>query len=145
MECLGLRSALSGVVPRKLYDLCANILSEDMLVQQKCNSSFLAPGARVMMMCCKVFSLTSCVSAADVFTVCVDACVALVSVDVVEFFCRSDTGNTAGQVGPTQEETASSGSFGSWPCKSKLLDVSRDAVHTTRHVHCLLCAESYGD
>ena len=46
------------------------------------------------------FSLTSCVSAADVFIVCVDACVALVSVNLAEFFSGSDTGNTAGQMDP---------------------------------------------
>ena len=46
--------------------------------------------------------MTSCVSAADVFTICVDACVAIVRVDFAELFSQSDTGNTAGQVGPTQ-------------------------------------------
>ena len=77
---------------------------------------------------------------------CVDACVALVSVDVVEFVSQSDTGNTGGQVGPTQSaawkkaRVAAASDRGS--CKSKLLDVSRDAVHTARHVRCLLCAES---
>ena len=46
------------------------------------------------------FSLTSCVSAADVFIVCVDASVALVSVNFPDFFSGSDTGNTAGQMDP---------------------------------------------
>ena len=45
------------------------------------------------------FSLTSCVSAADVFIVCVNACVAMVSVNFAEFFSGSDTGN-AGQMDP---------------------------------------------
>ena len=92
-----------------------------------------------MEMCCKVFSLTSCVSAADVFTVCVDACVALVRANFAEFFSGSDTGTTGGQVGPTQSAARK---------KARLRIVSLQkasclmfpAMRSTEHGTCAVCS-----
>ena len=91
-------------------------------------------------MCCKVFSLTSCVSAADVFTICVDACVALVSVNFSEFLFRSDTGNTAGQVGPTQSaarkkaRVAAASDRGPAKASCLMFPAMRSTEHGTRAV-----------